>query len=316
MKWVWKPFTSSFPSLYPKPLAKAPSRYKDSSKSPAPPCPALSCPCQVYSHLFQAKSHVDPQPTQPAKSVSSASSTKGNNLNSQSNAIQLHQQTLLERQVGISEVWRAPSWAHTRQAPERQHLTWPHNPMTNPMTPLTLLETTRQLAISRVWRAPSRAHIHASWFSRPTLVPQPPPPHGFTWSQAAPADPQSGGSRRLVSSSLHHPGSVGGTSTVRLDPGLAVNDGGGWGEGGNQLFRPIAEEARGKENGRIWGNSEQSVKAAWVKLEALMFRREAGKNWWAISSCLDSEIARVEARLKLKSWRVGAWASDRGGPFL
>lgn len=38
--------------------------------------------------------------------------------------------------------------------------------------------------------------------------------------------------------------------------------------------------------------------------------------WWAFSSCLDSEIARVEARLKLKSWRVGAWAEIEAGPFF
>jgi len=86
--------------------------------------------------------------------------------------------------------FRAPSW-HFRGV--ASSLLGPHQtgarattlnltpqPHDQPHDPLTLLETTRQLAISRVWRAPSRAHIHASWFSRPTLVPQPPPPHGFT----------------------------------------------------------------------------------------------------------------------------------------
>merc|ERR1719192_3031054 len=64
----------TFHLFLPLPLPQAPgqgpSRYKDSSKSPAPPCPALSCPCQVYSHLFQAKSHVDPnQPSLPSQSA-------------------------------------------------------------------------------------------------------------------------------------------------------------------------------------------------------------------------------------------------------
>jgi len=54
------------------------------------------------------------------------------------------------------------------------NLTPPHPPMTDPMTPLTLLETIAPAGDFRaVWRAPSRAHTRASWLSRPTLVSQP-----------------------------------------------------------------------------------------------------------------------------------------------
>merc|ERR1719192_1987802 len=56
------------------------------------------------------------------------------------------------------------------------NLTPPHPPMTDPMNPLTLLETIAPAGDFRaVWRAPSRAHTRASWLSRPTLVSQPIP---------------------------------------------------------------------------------------------------------------------------------------------
>merc|ERR1719445_1980725 len=54
------------------------------------------------------------------------------------------------------------------------NLTPPHPPMTDPMNPLTLLETIAPAGDFRaVWRAPSRAHTRASCLSRPTLVSQP-----------------------------------------------------------------------------------------------------------------------------------------------
>lgn len=131
------------------------------------------------------------------------------------------------QQVQLPPLFRAPTWhfrgvASSLLGPHQTgarvttlNLTPPHTPMTDPMTPLTLLETIAPAGDFRaVWRAPSRAHTRASWLSRPTLVSQ--PIAEFTWSQAVRADPQSGGSSR--GSSLRHPGNVGGTSAWQFEP--------------------------------------------------------------------------------------------------
>jgi len=125
-----------------------------------------------------------------------------------------------QQQVQLPPLFRAPTWhfrgvASSLLGPHQTgarvttiNLTPPHPPMTDPMTPLTLLETIAPAGDFRaVWRAPSRAHTRASWLSRPTLVSQ---PIEFTWSQAVRADPQSGGSSR--------PGNVGGTSACQFEP--------------------------------------------------------------------------------------------------
>jgi len=74
MKWVWKPFTSSFPPS-PYPQAKSlTSRYKEFLPRALPrlalPCP-YAAPCQVYSHSIPgSQSHVDPnQPSLPSQSA-------------------------------------------------------------------------------------------------------------------------------------------------------------------------------------------------------------------------------------------------------
>ena len=105
-------------------------------------------------------------------------------------------------------------------------------PMTDPMNPLTLLETIASAGDFRaVWRAPSRAHTRASWLSRPTLVSQP----ITSLPEAKPCEQtRSPGAAAVLAMS-------GGPPLVSLNPGLAVDndDGGGKGEGGNLLFRPI-----------------------------------------------------------------------------
>ena len=131
------------------------------------------------------------------------------------------------QQVQLPPLFRAPTWhfrgvASSLLGPHQTgarvttlNLTPPHPPMTDPMNPLTLLETIAPAGDFRaVWRAPSRAHTRASWLSRPTLVSQ--PIAEFTWSQAVRADPQSGGSSR--GSSLRQPGNVGGTSAWQFEP--------------------------------------------------------------------------------------------------
>jgi len=131
-----------------------------------------------------------------------------------------------------------------------------------PWTPLTLLETkNRQLAISEVWRAPSRAHtlrqlvfpphpcqptpaaaavrvyLKPSRASRFAVRGQPPP-----WQLAVAPSCQCRGN-------LH---------SVSLGPGLAVKDGGGRGEGGNQLFRPRSQRGEGEKGEAFEESSEQS----------------------------------------------------------
>jgi hypothetical protein len=70
-----------------------------------------------------------------------------------------------------------------------------------------------------------------------------------------------------------------------LSPGLASKDGGGRGEGGNQLFRPRSrrggEKVKGKNLRKVRSRVvEFKGPAAWVKLEALRFRRErAGRGF-------------------------------------
>lgn len=171
----------------------------------------------------------------------------------------------LERQLwhfrGVASSLLGP---HQRQAPDATtHNLTPQPHDHDPMNPLTLLETNRQLAISEVWRAPSRAHTRASWFSRPTLVSgvaarvylkpsrasrfavrgQPPP-----WQQQQ-----------------NHPVRVGGNlHSVSLSPGLAVKDGGGRGEGGNQLFRPRSQ--RGGE--KVKGKNLRKVRSRVVEFRA------------------------------------------------
>merc|ERR1719234_574337 len=103
-----------------------------------------------------------------------------------------------------------------------------------------------------------------------------------------------------------------------LGPGLAVyDDGGGRGEGGNQLFRKTRSDREEKARRRREAFEEGSEQSRVLEAESQVRSPEVlgGKDSWqwlcnamvrTISSCLDSEIARVEARLKLKSWRVGA----------
>jgi len=123
------------------------------------------------------------------------------------------------------------------------------------MNPLTLLETFRQLAIVRgvassiqgphprqlvfpphPCPAAARVYLKPSRASRFAVRGQPPP-----WQLAVAPSWQCRGN-------LH---------SVSLGPGLAVKDGGGRGEGGNQLFRPRSQ--RGGEKGKAFEeSSEQS----------------------------------------------------------
>jgi len=125
------------------------------------------------------------------------------------------------------------------------------------MNPLTLLETFRQLAIVRGVASSIQGPHRASWFSRPTLVP---PPHGFT--EAKPRQQiRSPGAAAAMSAAACTISSCqcrGNLHPVSLSPGLArIKDGGGRGEGGNQLFRPRSQ--RGGEKGKAFEeSSEQS----------------------------------------------------------
>lgn len=111
--------------------------------------------------------------------------------------------------------------------------------MTDPMNPLTLLETIAPAGDFRaVWRAPSRAHTRASWLSRPTLVSQP----ITSLPEAKPREQtRSPGEAAAAAVCVILAMSGGPPLLVSLNPGLAVDndDGGGEGEGGNLLFRPI-----------------------------------------------------------------------------
>lgn len=148
------------------------------------------------------------------------------------------------QQVQLPPLFRAPTWhfrgvASSLLGPHQTgarvttlNLTPPHPPMIDPMTPLTLLETIAPAGDFRaVWRAPSRAHTRASWLSRPTLVSQP----ITSLPEAKPCEQtRSPGAAAVLPMS-------GGPPLGSLNPGLAVDndDGGGKGEGGNLLFRPI-----------------------------------------------------------------------------
>merc|ERR1719445_922255 len=118
------------------------------------------------------------------------------------------------------------------------NLTPPHPQMTDPMNPLTLLETIAPAGDFRaVWRAPSRAHTRASWLSRPTLVSQP----ITSLPEAKPCEQTRSPGAAAAAAVCVNLAMSGGPPLVSLNPGLAVDndDGGGKGEGGNLLFRPI-----------------------------------------------------------------------------
>jgi len=161
--------------------------------------------------------------------------------------------------VQLPPLFRAPTWhfrcvASSLLGPHQTgarvttlNLTPPHPPMTDPMNPLTLLETIAPAGDFRaVWRAPSRAHTRASWLSRPTLVSQP----ITSLPEAKPREQtRSPGAAAAAAVCVILAMSGGPPLLVSLNPGLAVDndDGGGKGEGGNLLFRPIR---------RRWGGNE------------------------------------------------------------
>merc|ERR1719445_1867413 len=128
MKWVWKPFTSSSPpffTLQPSPsqaIKILPRALLCPRPCPALPChqlsgvlssiPGLLLPaelCRVPTQVSQAA------PTQPSKGNVCKTECCFNSMQINNKCNFRH---FLERQLGISEVWRAPCWAHTRQAPE------------------------------------------------------------------------------------------------------------------------------------------------------------------------------------------------------
>jgi len=83
--------------------------------------------------------------------------------------------------------------------------------MTDPMNPLTLLETIAPAGDFRaVWRAPSRAHTRASWLSRPTLVSQP----ITSLPEAKPCEQ----TRSPGAAAAAAPANVGGTSAWQFEP--------------------------------------------------------------------------------------------------
>merc|ERR1712107_891704 len=135
----------------------------------------------------------------------------------------------------------------------------PHPPMTDPMNSLTLLETIAPAGDFRaVWRAPSRAHTAPAGF--------PAPPLSRSRSSLPEAKPceqtRSPGAAAAAAVCVILPMS-GGPPLGSLNPGLAVDndDGGGKGEGGNLLFRPIEGGEGGTKQWR-WRKGGRRVRGS------------------------------------------------------